>query len=587
MALIKTKIICTLGPSTTDDAVLREIMRAGMNVARLNFSHGTHQTHGETMERVKRLREELDLPVAIMLDTKGPEIRIGTFENKQVLLQKGQTFRLCASPVTGNAKQVSITWPTLSLDVNPGDMILLDDGLISMTVTEIDGGDIVCRVENPGVISDHKSVNIPGAHIHIPFLSEQDVLDIRFGIQNNVDFIAASFTRSAEDILDIRKLLGSETGADPKIIAKIENLQGVKNIDEILRVSDGIMVARGDLGVEIPLEDVPVIQKQLIHKGYSSGRPVITATQMLDSMMHNPRPTRAEATDVANAIYDGTSAIMLSGETAAGMYPVEAVKTMVRIAVRTESDINYVKRFQEREGNRAPDVTNAISHSAVTSAHDLGAAAIIAVTKSGHTARMISKYRPSCPIICCAMDETIRRQLNMSWGVTPLIMEEAYSTDDLFERAVDAGEKAGMLHDGEVVVMTAGVPLGISGTTNLMKVHVVGHILVTGTGISHSSVCAPLCVCQNEQEAVDSFRPGDVLVIHQTTNTLLPLIRKASGLVLEDGDLNGHGAIAAMSLDLPVIIGAQNATRILKSGAVVTLDAERGVVSCNNTSTPS
>ena len=583
MTLIKTKIICTLGPSTADDDILRAIMRAGMNVARLNFSHGTHQSHGETMERVKRLRNELNLPVAIMLDTKGPEIRVGTFEQKQVALKKGQLFRLCAHKVPGNEQQVSITFPALHADLHPGDTVLLDDGLISLTVTEIDGEDIVCRVENSGLVSDHKNINVPGIQVNIPFLSKQDILDIRFGLKNHIDFIAASFTRSAEDILEIRKLLGREEGEDPKIIAKIENHQGVKNIDDILRVSDGIMVARGDLGVEIPLEDVPVIQKQLIHKGYSSGRPVITATQMLDSMMHNPRPTRAEATDVANAIYDGTSAIMLSGETAAGLYPVEAVQTMVRIALRTEADINYVKRFQVRESNHVPDVTNAISHSAVTSAHDLGASAIIAVTKSGHTARMISKFRPNCPIICCAMDETICRQLNLSWGVIPLVMEEAYNTDDLFEHAVDAGEKAGLLHDGEVVVMTAGVPLGVSGTTNLMKVHVVGHILVTGSGISRSSVCAPLCVSQSEQDALDAFREGDILVISQTTNALLPLIRKASGLVLEDSDQNGHGAIAAMSLDLPVIIGAKNATKILKSGAVVTLDAERGVVSCNTT----
>jgi len=583
MTFIKTKIICTLGPSTADDDILRELMRAGMHVARLNFSHGTHQSHGETMARVKRLRGELDLPVAIMLDTKGPEIRVGSFEAGEVLLQKGQSFRLCAKAAPGNAQQASITWPSLSQDLREGDTVLLDDGLIAMTVTAIEDGDIVCRVENGGVISEHKSVNVPGARLNIPFLSEQDVADIRFGLKNHIDFIAASFTRCAGDILEIRKLLGREEGEDPKIIAKIENRQGVDNIDGILRVSDGIMVARGDLGVEIPLEDVPVIQKRLIQKGYSSGRPVITATQMLDSMMHNPRPTRAEATDVANAIYDGTSAIMLSGETAAGKYPVEAIKTMVRIAARTEADIDYVKRFTEREGKRIPDVTNAISHSAVTSAHDLGAAAILAVTKSGHTARMISKYRPNCPIVCCATDEGTRRQLNMSWGVIPLTMEEAYNTDELFERAVETGEAAGLLHDGEVVVMTAGVPLGVSGTTNLMKVHVVGHILVTGRGFGRVSACAQLCVCQSEQDAVDNFRDGDILVISQTTNALLPQIRRASGLVLEDDDQNGHGAIAAMSLDLPVIIGAENATKILKSGVVVTLDAERGVVSCNQT----
>ncbi len=582
MTHLKTKIICTLGPSTADDDILREIMRAGMNVARLNFSHGTHQSHGETIARVKRLRKELGLPIAIMLDTKGPEIRIGTFEKRQEYLEKGQVFRLCGRKVPGTAEAVSISYPELAGDLRPGDAVLIDDGLVSLRVTAIEGGDIVCRVENAGMVSDHKNINVPGAHLTMPFLSKQDIDDIRFGLKNHVDFIAASFTSCAGDILEIRKLLGSEPGEDPLIIAKIENRRGVEHIDEILRVSDGIMVARGDLGVEIPLEDVPVIQKQLIHKGYSSGRPVITATQMLDSMMQNPRPTRAEATDVANAIYDGTSAIMLSGETAAGKYPVEAVQTMARIAARTEADINYVKRFQERESNRIPDVTNAISHAAVTSAHDLGAAAILTVTKSGRTARMISKYRPNCPIICCATDEGTRRKLNLSWGVIPLTMEEAYNTDDLFERAVDTGEKAGLLHDGEVVVMTAGVPLGISGTTNMMKVHVVGHILVTGRGFGRSSACAQLCVCQSEQEAADRFTEGDILVIRQTTNALLPQIRKSSGLVLEDDDINGHGAIAAMSLNLPVIIDAENATKILKSGSVVTLDAERGVISCDH-----
>ena len=443
MAVLRTKIICTLGPSTADDDTLREIMRAGMHVARLNFSHGTHQSHGETIERVKRLREELDLPIAIMLDTKGPEIRIGTFVQPPVLLEKGQAFRLYGHPAQGTPEGVSITYPELAGDLNPGDTVLIDDGLVGMKVTAIENGDIVCRVENSGAIGDHKKINVPGVRLTMPFLSQQDVDDIRFGLRNHIDFIAASFTRCAEDILEIRKLLGSEPGDDPLIIAKIENHQGVKNIDDILRVSDGIMVARGDLGVEIPLEDVPVIQKKLIHKGYSSGRPVITATQMLDSMIQNPRPTRAEATDVANAIYDGTSAIMLSGETAAGKYPVEAVKTMVRIAARAEADINYIKRFKERESDRIPDVTNAISHATVTSAHDLGAAAILTVTKSGRTARMISKYRPNCPIVCCATDEATRRKLNLSWGVIPLTMEEAYNTDDLFERAVEAGEKAG------------------------------------------------------------------------------------------------------------------------------------------------
>ncbi len=578
----KTKIVCTLGPSTESDEVLREMMRSGMNVARLNFSHGTHETHGRTIERVKRLREELGMPIGIMLDTKGPEIRVGNFAEHKVHLKKGQTFTLCTAEIAGDDKRVSISYKELPHDVKEGSTILIADGLVSMTVTAVTDTEITCRVDNEGEISDHKGVNVPGAHLTMPFLSDRDCDDILFGVEQEVDFVAASFTRCAEDVLEIRKLFSLKGSRDISVIAKIENMQGVKNIDEILRVSDGIMVARGDLGVEIPLEEVPVIQKMLIHKAYSSGKQVITATQMLESMSQNPRPTRAEATDVANAIYDGTSATMLSGETAAGQYPVEALRTMARIAQRAEEDINYIKRFKERENERTPDVTNAISHATVTSAHDLGAAAILTVTKSGRTARMISKYRPNCPIICCAMDERVCRRLALSWGVIPLIIEEAMNTDDLFERAVEAGEKAGLLHDGELVVMTAGVPLGISGTTNLMKVHVVGHILVTGRGVSRKSVCGSVFVARDESDAEKNFNDGDILVIRQTSNRLLPQVRKASGLILEDTDPNGHGAIAGMSLDIPVIIGAENATRILKSGAVVTLDAARGTVSCNN-----
>lgn len=578
----KTKIVCTLGPATESDDVLREMMRSGMDVARLNFSHGTHETHGKTMARVKKLREELGLPIAIMLDTKGPEIRLGNFAKGKVSLKRGQTFVLCTETVAGDEKHATVTHKDLPRDVKEGTVILLDDGLISLTVLSLTDQEITCRVENDGDISDHKGVNVPGAQLSMPFLSEQDKADILFGIEKDIDFVAASFTRCAADILDIRKLFSSNGGKDIGIIAKIENHQGVKNIDEILRVSDGVMVARGDLGVEIPLEEVPVLQKMLIRKAYSSGKQVITATQMLESMITNPRPTRAEATDVANAIYDGTSATMLSGETAAGQYPVEALRTMARIAFRAEADINYVKRFKERENEHTPDVTNAISHATVTSAHDLGAAAIITVTKSGRTARMISKYRPDCPIICCTMEDSVCRRLNLSWGVIPLKIEEIHNTDDLFERAVRAGEEAGLLHNGELVVMTAGVPLSISGTTNLMKVHVVGHILVTGHGVSHRKVRASLCVCESEADAEKNFNDGDILVIHQTTNRLLPQVRKAAGLVLEDGDPNGHGSIAGMSLDIPVIIGAENATRILKTGAVVMLDAERGVVTCDS-----
>ena len=581
MKLRKTKIVCTLGPATTSDDVLRELMLSGMNVARLNFSHGDHEFHLNNMNRIRRLSAELNLPIAIMLDTRGPEIRLELFEDHKVELKKGQTFTLCTETISGTAERASITYKELPRDIREGTTILIDDGLVSMTVRSLNDKEIVCVVNNDGVISDRKGINVPDVDLSMPYLSQKDREDIAFGVRNGIDFVAASFARTAEDILEVRRLFSQEGRSNVNIIAKIENMQGVQNIDEILRVADGIMVARGDLGVEIPLEQVPVIQKMLIHKAYTSGKPVITATQMLDSMMKNPRPTRAESTDVANAIYDGTSAIMLSGETAAGLYPVEAVRTMASIAACAENDINYAKRFKERESEGTPDVTNAISHATCTSAHDLGASAIITVTKSGRTAKMISKYRPECPIICCTTDETVCRQLNLSWGVTPLMIDEIDNTDDLFEQAVQAGEKAGLLHDGELVVMTAGVPLGVSGTTNLMKVHVVGHILVTGKGVTRESCCGRLCVCKDADEALRTFRDGDILVLPQTSNVVLPLVRKASGLILEDDNPNGHGAIAGMSLNLPVIIGAAGATKILKSGAVVTLDADRGVVSCN------
>jgi len=565
----KTKIVCTMGPATEDDKVLRELMRSGMAVARFNFSHGDHEMHKKTLERVVRLREELDLPIATMLDTKGPEIRLGSFKNGKVLLKKGTAFTLRASPMEGDETQASISFPDLAGDVQEGSTILLDDGLIELTVRGIRGGDIVCRVQNDGFISNNKGVNVPNVHLSMPFISERDREDIIFGIQNGFDFIAASFVRTAADVLEIRKIFDEFDCHGVNIIAKIENQEGVENIDQILRVSDGIMVARGDMGVEIPLEDVPVLQKMIIKKVYNAGKQVITATQMLESMIKNPRPTRAEATDVANAIYDGTSAIMLSGE---------AVRTMARIAERTEQDIDYIKRFKLREVETNPDVTTAISHATCTTAHDLGAAAIITVTKSGKTARMISKFRPNCPIIGFSTEARVCRQLNLSWGVTPLLIEEKASTDDLFNHAVDSAEYAGLVKSGELVAITAGVPLGISGTTNMMKVHVVGHILATGRGVTKKKTCARLCVCESARQAQAEFRDGDILVIDHTTNDMLPLLKRAGGIITQQDGMNSHGAIVGLSLDIPVIIGAKNATNVLRTGAVVTLDAERGVV---------
>ena len=576
----KTKIVCTMGPNLFEKHLIAPLMKAGMNVARFNFSHGTYETHQHYYDEVCRIRDELGLPVATMLDTKGPEIRVRSFKNGHVTLQNGQLFTLTTDEVEGDEERVSITYKELPQDIAVGSSILIDDGLIGMQVERIDGADIVCRVLNGGVVSNNKGVNIPNAHLSMPFISEKDHQDVLFAIKNGYDFIAASFTRCADDIMQIRHILQENNCHTINIIAKIENMEGVENIDEILRVVDGVMVARGDLGVEVPLEDVPSLQKKLIQRGIAAGKPVITATQMLDSMIKNPRPTRAEATDVANAIYDGTSAIMLSGESAVGAYPVEAVETMVRIALRAEADMDYIRRFS-RDTSASTDVTNAISHATVTSAHDLNASAIITVTKSGSTARILSRYRPACVIVGCTTEKHVWRQLALSWGTVPLMIAEESNTDDLFEHAVDAAVQNGLVHDGELVVLTAGVPLGISGTTNLMKVHVVGHLLSRGLGLHGGKVVAPLCVIRNLEKDAKNFNTGDVIVCHQTTREMFSMLRKSSAIVLEDDNPEGHGAIAGMSLDIPVIIGAKNATNILKSGAVVTVDGEKGTVSAN------
>ncbi|MDF2511248.1 MAG: pyk [Herbinix sp.] len=470
----KTKIICTLGPSANDEPVIRELINAGMDVARFNFSHGDHEEHLGRLRIIEKLRKELDKPIATLLDTKGPEIRIGTFkDNKKIHLVDGQTFTLTSREVEGDESIVSISYPNLIFDVEAGTRILIDDGLIEMIVDDVTSTDIICTVRNSGVISNRKGVNVPGVHLSMPYISDKDRSDIIFGIEQKYDFIAASFVRTAEDVKDIRKIL-NKYQSQTNIIAKIENYQGVANIDEIIEAADGIMIARGDMGVEIPLEEVPVLQKMIIKKVYNAGKQVITATQMLDSMMKNPRPTRAESTDVANAIYDGTSAIMLSGETANGDYPVESLKTMVKIAMRAEADIDYKKRFRIMEANTDPTVTDAVSRATVTVAHDLNAKMIITVTTSGITARMISRYRPECQILGCSTNPIVCRQMNLSWGVTPLLINLEHDTFELFEHAIQAVEDEGYLKDGELAILTAGVPLGMSGTTNLIKVQVAG-----------------------------------------------------------------------------------------------------------------
>ena len=579
----KTKIICTLGPATDDENVLRELLLNGMNVARVNMSHGTHEEQKVRIDSVKKLREELDLPIAILLDTKGPEIRTGNFSKGPVTLESGQEFTLTTEDIDGDTTRCSVTFKTLPQELEEGNRILIDDGLIELRVKSLTDTDVVCKVINGGNVSSHKGINIPNVKLSLPFISEQDKKDIAFGVEQDVDFIAASFTRSADDIMLLRKELKKNNCDNIRICAKIENHEGIDNIDDIIKVSDSIMVARVDLGVEIPLEDIPILQKKIIQKVYEAGKQAITATQMLDSMIKNPRPTRAESTDVANAIYDGTSAIMLSGETAAGKYPIQAVKTMAKIALATERDINYIEQFRKRDITERPDVTSAISHATCTTAHDLGAKAILTVSKTGQTARMISKYRPECPIICGTTEPKVRRQMNLSWGVTPIVVEEKNNTDELFEHVVHVAESLGYVSSGDLTVITAGVPLGVSGTTNLLKVHLVGNVLVTGETVTDETVCGRLCVCKNEEEALNSYTDGDILVIPKTTNALHRIIRTAKGVITEQEGVNSHAAIMCLALNKPVLVGARNATRILKTGTVVTLDGHRGTVYSNNT----
>ncbi len=574
----KTKIVCTLGPATENEDTLRQMILSGMNIARFNFSHQTHEEHLARVKMVDKLRRELGLPIARLLDTKGPEIRLGLFKNRQVILKEGQTFTITTREVEGDENIVSVSFKGMPQDVHPGSHVLIDDGLIELLVQDTTDTDVICKVLNGGPVSNNKGVNLPGTHISLPFISEKDKSDLLFGIENGFDFVAASFTRTAADVIAIRAILEQNGGERIRIIPKIENAEGVENIDEILKAADGVMVARGDMGVEIPFEEIPHIQKTIIRKAYNAGKLVITATQMLDSMQVNPRPTRAEVTDVANAIYDGTSAIMLSGETAAGKHPVEAVKVMSRIAERTEADIDYKAQLAQRKMEEAPNVTNAISHATCTTAHDLGAAAILTVTKSGQTARFISKFRPACPIIGCTPDEQVYRQLNMSWGVVPVMTKEMGSTDELFEHAVRSAVGRGLLREGDVVVITAGVPLGVSGTTNLMKVQVVGDALVSGHGIVHASVVGNLCVCHTEEEALRNFREGDILVIPSTSNNIMSVIKKCSGIIAEQEGAASHAAVVGLTLDKPVIVGAKSATQILKSGTTVILDGTRGIV---------
>lgn len=574
----KTKIVCTLGPSTDREGVLREMIQAGMNVARFNFSHGTHAEHKVRLDALKALREELDAPVAAMLDTKGPEVRLKDFAGGRVHLTAGQEFTLTTVQVEGDAHRCSITYGELPGDVKAGDTILLDDGLVRLTVLETSGTEIRCRVENDGDMKNHKGVNVPGVRLNMPYMSQQDRDDLLFGAEQGFDYVAASFVRSAADVRELRHVL-DKAGSRMRIIAKIENQEGVSNLPEILDAADGIMVARGDMGVEIDFAEIPLIQKNMIARCVACGKPVITATQMLDSMMENPRPTRAEITDVANAIYDGTSAIMLSGETAAGRYPVESVKTMDAIARRTESDINHVKRMTQMAGGRNRlSVAAATAHAACTTAQEIGADAILTVSQRGTTARLVSRFHPGTPIIACLLDQQVRRQMALYWGVEPIMMPYASSTDELVDFAVQAAAQAGVVHEGDLVVVTAGVPVGVAGTTNMIRIQQVGGALVNAVGIGEKKASGPLCICRSTDEVAEKFQPGDVLVVPYTTNKLLPYIRQAAAVITEEASVECHTATIGLALDKPVIVGAAGAVQRLTDGTMVTVDCARGLV---------
>ena len=574
----KTKIVCTLGPSTDREGVLREMIQAGMNVARFNFSHGTHAEHKARLDALKTLREELDAPVAAMLDTKGPEVRLKDFAGGRVHLTAGQEFTLTTVQVEGDAHRCSITYGELPGDVKAGDTILLDDGLVRLTVLETSETEIRCRVENDGDMKNHKGVNVPGVRLNMPYMSQQDRDDLLFGAEQGFDYVAASFVRSAADVRELRHVL-DKAGSRMRIIAKIENQEGVSNLPEILDAADGIMVARGDMGVEIDFAEIPLIQKNMIARCVACGKPVITATQMLDSMMENPRPTRAEITDVANAIYDGTSAIMLSGETAAGRYPVESVKTMDAIARRTESDINHVKRMTQMAGGRNRlSVAAATAHAACTTAQEIGADAILTVSQRGTTARLVSRFHPGTPIIACLLDQQVRRQMALYWGVEPIMMPYASSTDELVDFAVQAAAQAGVVHEGDLVVVTAGVPVGVAGTTNMIRIQQVGGALVNAVGIGKKKASGPLCICRSTDEVAEKFQPGDVLVVPYTTNELLPYIRQAAAVITEEASVECHTATIGLALDKPVIVGAAGAVQRLTDGTMVTVDCARGLV---------
>ncbi|QAY65114.1 pyruvate kinase [Paenibacillus protaetiae] len=574
----KTKIVCTIGPSSESLENTKKLINAGMNVARLNFSHGDFEEHGNRIKNIRKASAELGKTVAILLDTKGPEIRLGKLKEEPIELVQGETITLTTEEILGDVNRIPVTYSNLPQDVQAGSTILIDDGLIGLTVEEVNGTEIKCRIVNSGPIKSKKGVNVPGVHISLPGITEKDANDIIFGIESGIDFIAASFVRKASDVLEIRELLERHNASHIQIISKIENQQGVDNLDEILEVSDGLMVARGDLGVEIPVEEVPLVQKEMIKKCNRVGKPVITATQMLDSMQRNPRPTRAEASDVANAIFDGTDAIMLSGETAAGKYPVESVEMMARIAERAESALPYRELFLKQADAQQISVTEAVSQAVANSAYELKAKAIITSTQSGFTARMVSKYRPKSHVIAVTADEKVVRRLALVWGVTPVLGQEQQTTDAMFDNAVKGALSTGQLSLGDTVVITAGVPIGQAGSTNLIKIHHIGELLGQGQGIGSQTATGKIVIARSAEEAIAKTTKGSILVTVSTDKEFMPAFEKAAAVITEEGGITSHAAVCGINLGIPVILGVANATKSLTDDMEVTIYAETGVI---------
>ncbi|WP_186578397.1 pyruvate kinase [Aquibacillus kalidii] len=574
----RTKIVCTIGPASESVEKLVQLIENGMNVARLNFSHGDFEEHGARIKNIREAAKKVGKTVAILLDTKGPEIRTGVLKDGQAQLNKGDTVFVSMEDIEGTNERISVTYPQLIEDVHVGSKLLLDDGLIELEVTEIlkDKKELKTTALNSGLLKNKKGVNVPNVSVNLPGITEKDAQDIKFGIEQGVDFIAASFVRRSSDVLEIRGLLEENNATHINIIPKIENREGVDNLDAILQVSDGLMVARGDLGVEIPPEDVPLVQKDMIRKCNNAGKPVITATQMLDSMQRNPRPTRAEASDVANAIFDGSDAIMLSGETAAGDYPVEAVRTMSNIATKAETALNHKAILDVRSKSTDMTITDAISQSVNHSAMNLNVDAILTPTVSGHTARMISKYRPEAPIIAVTFDEQVSRRLSLVWGVETITGKLALSTDDVLDEAIDRGLSNGCFKRGDRVIITAGVPVGESGTTNLMKIHIIGDVLAKGQGVGKGSAYGRAVVVKNAEEALAQVKQDDIIVTYGTDKDMMPAIEKASALITEEGGLTSHAAVVGLSLGIPVIVGVEKAVDLVQTGQDITIDANKG-----------